>query len=65
VAQYALASALTYGGLQSALFVFIEVMRINERIAWLPAKVAAWLLVSYPLHRFFVFAKPKSQEGSS
>jgi putative flippase GtrA len=56
-AQYAVASGATYLGLQLCLMLLIEVMHINERVAWLPAKVVAWLLVSYPMHRFVVFGK--------
>jgi putative flippase GtrA len=54
---YAFASLVTYGGLQSALWLLIEVMHMHERTAWLPAKAFAWLLLSYPLQRFLVFGK--------
>lgn len=55
--QYAMASGATYLGLQLSLFLLIEVAGVNTRVAWLPAKAAAWLLVSYPMQRFFVFAE--------
>ena len=58
--QYAIASASTYLGLQLCLLLLIEVLHINERIAWLPAKIFAWLAVSYPLHRFMVFGRRKN-----
>jgi len=53
---YAIASGATYLGLQLSLFLLIEVAGVHARVAWLPAKAAAWLLVSYPMQRFFVFA---------
>jgi putative flippase GtrA len=55
--QYAIASGATYIGLQLCLMLLIEVIGVNERVAWLPAKVVAWLVVSYPMHRFVVFGK--------
>lgn len=54
--EYAFACLLTYGALQSCLFVFVEVLEMDEHLAWLPAKGIAWLLVSYPVHRFLVFS---------
>ncbi len=55
--EYALASLLTYAALQSCLFVFIEMLHVDEHVAWLPAKAIAWLFVSYPVQRFLVFSK--------
>jgi putative flippase GtrA len=55
--EYAIASGATYLGLQASLYLLIEVVGIASRIAWLPGKVIAWLLVSYPMQRFFVFAE--------
>lgn len=54
---YAIASGATYLALQLSLFLLIEVAGVHTRVAWLPAKAAAWLLVSYPMQRFFVFAE--------
>jgi len=52
---YALASFLTYLALQASLSLLIEVVRIDQRAAWFPAKAIAWLGVSYPMSRFVVF----------
>ena len=41
--------------LQACLFVLVEVLGVDARIAWAPAKVFAWLAVSYPMARFVVF----------
>lgn len=54
-AEYAIASLATYVALQSCLFVFIEALAIDEHAAWIPAKIIAWLFVSYPMQRFLVF----------
>jgi putative flippase GtrA len=59
-AYYALASAATYVGMVAALKLSMDVLLLNERVAWLPAKVLSWLLVSYPLHRLFVFSKART-----
>jgi putative flippase GtrA len=49
------AAATTNFSLQVGLVLLVEVVRLNPRLAWVPAKVAVWALVSYPLARFFVF----------
>jgi putative flippase GtrA len=62
--QYAIASGATYLGLQLCLMLLIEVLGVNERVAWLPAKLVAWIAVSYPMHRFVVFGKrPAGKAG--
>jgi putative flippase GtrA len=54
---YAGASFATWLALQLGLLLLIEGLGVHERVAWVPAKVVAWAAVSYPLHRFVVFAK--------
>jgi len=57
--MYAAASAVVYLGLQGSLMVFVEVLHVNAHLAWFPATVLAWVVLSYPLFRFVVFAKPR------
>jgi putative flippase GtrA len=57
--EYALTCLLTYAALQTFLFVFIEIFRMGMHGAWVPAKILAWLLVSYPVQRFLVFSAPR------
>lgn len=57
--EYALTCLVTYAALQTFLFIFVEVFRTGVHIAWVPAKILAWLLVSYPVQRFLVFSTPK------
>lgn len=54
--EYALASLVTYAALQTCLFVLVEFVHVDGHIAWVPAKIVAWLCVSYPVQRFLVFA---------
>ena len=54
-ARYVVVSALTFVCLRFLLWLFIEVMGQGARIAWLPAKILAFLVVSYPLQHFWVF----------
>jgi putative flippase GtrA len=61
---YAGASLLTLLGLQASLAVCVEALRMDEHLAWVPSKIAAWLFVSYPLFRCVVFAPPRGQEAS-
>ena len=56
---YALASGVVYLGFQACLMVFIEMLHVNEHLAWFPAQLIAWVGVSYPLFRFVVFARPR------
>jgi putative flippase GtrA len=60
--QYAAASGLTYVGLQACLVVLIEHLQVDARLAWVPAKVLVWLVISYPLHRFVVFAGRRAEK---
>ncbi len=57
--EYALTCLVTYAALQTFLFVFVEVFRMGVHGAWVPAKILAWLLVSYPVQRFLVFSPPR------
>jgi putative flippase GtrA len=58
--MYAGASGLTYLALQAVLTLLVELGGVHERVAWVPAKGVAWMLVSYPLFRFVVFARPRA-----
>jgi len=53
--KYALVSLMTFGCLRFALWGLIEHASVGMRIAWLPAKVLAFVLVSFPLQHFWVF----------
>jgi putative flippase GtrA len=55
MSEYAFASLSTYLALQSSLYLLVEFGHTDQRVAWIPAKIIAWLLVSYPLQRFLVF----------
>jgi len=55
--QYALASLLTYLAVLGGLALQVEVLHIPEGLAYPPAKAVAWLAVSYPMARFFVFSE--------
>ncbi|HEX2658207.1 MAG TPA: GtrA family protein [Polyangia bacterium] len=56
--RYVLVSGLTFLCLRGLLWLLIERMHVDARVAWLPAKVLAFLLVSYPMQRWWVF-KPR------
>jgi putative flippase GtrA len=58
-AQYMLGSLLTYLALQATLMLLIEGMQVEEHVAWVPAKVAAWVFVSYPFSRWVAFARSR------
>ena len=58
--QYVLASAATYFVLRSSLFLLIEDGGFDQHVAWVPAKLVAWALASYPIQRFLVFRSPPS-----
>ena len=64
VIEYAFASLVTYLALQLCLTLLVEACGVNPHVAWIPSKVVAWLGVSYPLHRFVVFARPKNAEAN-
>lgn len=55
LALYALGALLTYFALQLSLWVFIDKLRLDPRLAWPPGKAIAWALVSYPFQRMIVF----------
>jgi putative flippase GtrA len=53
--QYVIGALLTYLGVQTTLWVLIERFGAGEKVAWLPAKILAFALISYPFQRFVVF----------
>jgi putative flippase GtrA len=53
--RYAIVSFLTFCCLQAMLWFLIEVAGVGVRIAWLPAKILAFVLVSFPLQQVWVF----------
>lgn len=57
MALYAVGSLLTYVVLNATLYVLIEKVGTNERLAWLPGKAVAWMVVSYPFQRWVVFRR--------
>jgi putative flippase GtrA len=57
--RYMVVSLSTFLCLRGLLWLLIEPMRVDMRMAWLPAKIVAFLLVSYPLQRWWVF-KPRT-----
>lgn len=57
-ARYIVVSLTTLLCLRGALWVLIEALHVDMRVAWLPGKVAAFVLVSYPLQRWWVFRRP-------
>ncbi len=57
--RYAIVSLATFGCLRFLLWLFIEIGSVGMRIAWIPAKILAFLLVSFPLQHVWVF-KAKS-----
>lgn len=59
--EYTFASLVTYAALQTCLFILIEMLHVDEHAAWIPAKLVAWLFVSYPVQRFLVFSGPHSE----
>ena len=56
--RYVVVSLLTFLCLRGVLWLLIEPLHVDMRLAWLPGKVAAFLLVSFPLQRWWVF-KPR------
>lgn len=56
--RYVVVSLSTFLCLRCLLWLLIEPLRVDMRMAWLPAKIVAFLLVSYPLQRWWVF-KPR------
>lgn len=55
--RYAVVSLTTYFALTLLLQGMIEGLGWSERVAWLPAKLLAFALVSYPAQRLWVFAR--------
>ena len=54
--RYAVVSLCTFLALRLLLAVTVEGLGWSPRIAWLPAKFLAFVLVSYPAQRLWVFA---------
>jgi len=59
---YALASALTWAATLAALAALVELAGVPQALAYPPAKVVAWLGVSYPMSRFVVFGARRRPE---
>jgi putative flippase GtrA len=57
--RYAIVSLATFGCLRFLLWLFIEIGSVGMRLAWLPAKILAFLVVSFPMQHVWVF-KAKS-----
>ncbi len=57
--EYALTCLATYAALQTCLLLLVEGFGLSAHLAWVPAKVVAWLVVSYPVQRFLVFSGPR------
>lgn len=55
--RYVVVSLATFFALRLLLALTVEGLGWSARIAWLPAKLLAWALVSYPAQRFWVFSK--------
>jgi putative flippase GtrA len=55
--RYAIVSLATFLALRLFLAGAVEGLGMSPRVAWLPAKLAAFLLVSYPAQRLWVFPK--------
>jgi putative flippase GtrA len=55
--RYALVSLLTFLTLRLFLAGTVEGLGMSPRVAWLPAKLAAFLLVSFPAQKLWVFSK--------
>jgi len=55
--RYAAVSLATFLALRLLLAATVEGLGWSPRIAWLPAKLAAFALVSYPAQRLWVFSR--------
>ena len=55
--RYAVVSLATFFVLRLFLAGTVEGLGWSARIAWLPAKLAAFVLVSYPAQRLWVFSR--------
>jgi putative flippase GtrA len=58
--RYALVSLATFLALRALLAGGVEGLGFSPRVAWLPAKLLAFALVSYPAQRFWVFSRQAS-----
>lgn len=55
--RYALVSLATFLALRALLAAGVEGLGFSPRLVWLPAKLLAFALVSYPAQRFWVFSR--------
>jgi len=55
--RYAVVSLTTFFALRLLLALTVEGLGWSPRIAWLPAKLLAFALVSYPAQRLWVFSR--------
>ena len=55
--RYALVSLATFLALRVLLAGSVEGLGWSPRVAWLPAKLLAFALVSYPAQRWWVFSR--------
>ncbi|MET0793555.1 MAG: GtrA family protein [Polyangiaceae bacterium] len=55
--RYALVSLATFLALRALLAAGVEGLGWSPRFAWLPAKLLAFALISYPAQRFWVFTR--------
>ena len=58
--RYAVVSLATFFALRLFLAGAVEGLGMSARIAWLPAKLAAFLLISYPAQKLWVFSSNKA-----
>jgi len=56
-ARYAAVSLATFFALRLLLAGTVEGLGWSPRIAWLPAKLLAFILISYPAQRLWVFSR--------
>jgi putative flippase GtrA len=61
--RYAVVSLATFFALRLFLAGTIEGLGMSPRVAWLPAKLLAFLLVSYPAQRLWVFSNKAAAHG--
>ncbi len=55
VLRYIVVSLLTFVCLRTLLWLLIEYGSVGMRIAWLPAKILAFVAVSFPMQKLWVF----------
>ncbi|HEY5374106.1 MAG TPA: GtrA family protein [Polyangiaceae bacterium] len=58
--RYTVVSLATFLALRVFLAGSIEGLGMSARVAWLPAKLAAFLLISYPAQKLWVFSNKAS-----